>query len=47
MRTGMIFSTASLFGAVFAFIILREEFTFVQALAGMAMVFGVYVLYRK
>ena len=41
MRTGMIFSTASLFGAVFAFIILREEFTFVQALAGMAMVFGV------
>jgi drug/metabolite transporter (DMT)-like permease len=47
MRTGMIFSTTSLFGAFFAFIILREEFTFVQAIAGVAMVFGVYVLYRK
>jgi len=47
MRTGTIFSTASLFGAVFAFIILREEFTFVQVIAGLVMVLGVYVLYRK
>ncbi|MCL5949575.1 MAG: EamA family transporter [Candidatus Bathyarchaeota archaeon] len=47
MRTGMIFSTSSLFGAVFAFIILNEEFTFVQFFAGVVMVFGVYVLYRK
>ncbi len=47
MRTGTIFSTASLFGAVFAFIILREEFTWVQVTAGLVMVFGVYVLYRK
>ncbi len=47
MRTGIIFSTASLFGAVFAFVILREGFTFVQIFAGIAMVFGVYLLYRK
>jgi drug/metabolite transporter (DMT)-like permease len=47
MRTGMIFSTAALFGAIFAFVILREQFTVVQILAGLLMVLGVYVLYRK
>ena len=47
MRTGMIFSTASLFGAVSAFIVLQEPFTAVQALAGAAMVAGVYIIYRR
>jgi drug/metabolite transporter (DMT)-like permease len=47
MRTGLIFSTAALFGAVFAFIVLQEAFTAVQALAGAAMVAGVYVIYRR
>ena len=47
MRTGLIFSTASLFGAVFAFIVLQEPFTAVQALAGAAMVTAVYIIYRR
>jgi len=47
LRTGVIFSTSSLFGALFAFLVLREDFTLVQALAGLLLVLGVYVLYRK
>jgi drug/metabolite transporter (DMT)-like permease len=46
-RTGVVFSTSSLFGAFFAFVVLKEEFTMVQVLAGLLMVLGVYVLYRK
>jgi drug/metabolite transporter (DMT)-like permease len=47
MRTGMIFSMSSLFGAVFAFIVLREAFSIVQVLAGLIMILGVFSLYRK
>lgn len=47
MRTGVIFSTSSLFGAIFAFVILREAFTLIQLLAGLAMLLGVFILYRK
>lgn len=47
MRTAVIFSTSSLFGAIFAFAVLREAFSLVQLLAGLVMLFGVYVLYRK
>jgi len=47
MRTGVIFSISSLFGAVFAFAILRETFSLTQFLAGLIMLLGVYVLYRK
>jgi drug/metabolite transporter (DMT)-like permease len=47
MRTGMIFSTSSLFGALFAFVVLREGFGFVQVLAGLIMMLGVYSLYKK
>jgi len=47
MRTGVVFSTSSLFGAVFAFVVLREVFTFTQLLAGLVMLLGVYVLYKK
>jgi drug/metabolite transporter (DMT)-like permease len=47
LRTGIIFSTSSLFGALFAFIVLREAFSLVQVLAGSIMMLGVYSLYRK
>jgi len=46
MRTGVIFSTSSLFGAVLAFAVLREAFTPMQLIAGLVMLLGVYVLYR-
>jgi drug/metabolite transporter (DMT)-like permease len=45
MRTGVIFSTSSLFGAILAFVILRESFTLIQLVAGLIMLLGVYVLY--
>jgi drug/metabolite transporter (DMT)-like permease len=47
MRTGVVFSTSSLFGAAFAFITLREPFTPMQLLAGIIMLLGVYVLYKR
>ena len=46
MRTGVIYSTSSLFGAVLAFAVLRESFTPIQLIAGLVMLLGVYVLYR-
>lgn len=47
IRTGTIYSTSALFGAVFALIVLKEPLTIVQMLAGLIMVLGVYVLYKK
>jgi len=47
IRTGVLFSTSSLFGAFFAFAILREPFSFKQLFAGLTMILGVYILYRK
>lgn len=44
MRTGVIYSTSSLFGVILAFFILRETFSFIQLLAGIVMFLGVYVL---
>lgn len=46
MRTGVIFSLSSLFGAVLAFVVLREPFTLIQLVAGLVMIVGIYVLYR-
>ena len=46
MRTGVIFSLSSLFGAALAFVVLRESFTVVQLVAGLVMILGIYVLYR-
>jgi drug/metabolite transporter (DMT)-like permease len=46
MRTGVIFSLSSLFGAVLAFVVLRESFTIIQLIAGLIMILGIYVLYR-
>lgn len=47
MRTGVIFSTSSLFGALFAFTIIRESFSSIQLLAGLIMLLGVYTLYKR
>lgn len=47
MRTGIIYSISSLFGAVFAFFTLEESFSIIQLLAGIAMLIGVYILYLK
>lgn len=47
MKTSVIFSTSSLFGAAFAFIMLRENFSFIQLLAGLVMLLGVYILYKR
>jgi drug/metabolite transporter (DMT)-like permease len=44
MRTGVIYSMSSLFGAVLAFLILTEPFSFIQLAAGAIMLLGVYVL---
>jgi drug/metabolite transporter (DMT)-like permease len=44
MRTGVIYSMSSLFGAVLAFLILRESFSFIQLVAGAIMLLGVYIL---
>jgi drug/metabolite transporter (DMT)-like permease len=46
MRTGVIFAASSLFGAVLAFIVLKEPFTVIQLIAGLVMISGIYVLYR-
>jgi drug/metabolite transporter (DMT)-like permease len=47
MRTGAIYSVSSLFGAVFAFFALGETFSIIQLFAGIVMLLGVYILYKK
>jgi len=47
MKTGVIYSTSSFFGAAFAFVMLREPFTVIQLIAGLLMFLGVYILFRK
>jgi len=47
MKTGVIFSTSSIFGAIFAFIVLKETLTVVQVGAGLVMFLGVYFLYKE
>jgi len=47
MRTGVVYSTSALFGAVLAFLTLGEPFTIIQLVAGLIMLLGVYFLYRK
>ena len=44
MRTGVIFSMSSVFGAISAFLMLREPVSVVQVLAGVLMLFAIYVL---
>jgi len=47
MRTGAIFATSSLFGAFFALAVLREPFSLIQLVAGVIMLFGIYVIYKR
>jgi len=47
MKTGVIFSTSSLVGAIVAFIVLDEPFTIIQMVAGVIMLYGIYLLYKK
>lgn len=47
VRTGSLFSLSSLFGAIFAFLILGESFTFAQLFFGFVMLLGVYIFYRN
>lgn len=46
-RTGSLFSLSSLFGAIFAFIILKESFSLMQLFFGFLMLVGVYIFYRN
>ena len=45
-RTGSIFPFSSLFGAIFAFLILKEPFTVTQLLFGLLMMLGVLIIYK-
>jgi len=47
MQTGVMFATSSLFGALFSLVILGESLSFIQLVAGLIMLFGVYILYRR
>ncbi|MEG3224871.1 MAG: EamA family transporter [Methanobacteriales archaeon Met13] len=44
-RTGSLFSLSALFGAVFAFLILKEPFTIMQLFFGLLMLSGVLIFY--
>jgi drug/metabolite transporter (DMT)-like permease len=46
-RTGSLFALSSLFGAVFAFTLLKEPFTIMQALFGILMILGVFIIYKS
>lgn len=46
-RTGSIFSTSSLFGAVVAFIVLGEPLEAIQLLFGVLMFWGILILYKN
>ena len=47
MKTGVIFSTSSLFGVAFSFIMLKETFSLIQLMAGFTMLLGVYIIYKR
>lgn len=46
-RTGSLYSFSSLFGAIFAFFILKEPFTVLQLFWGGLMILGVFIFYKK
>jgi drug/metabolite transporter (DMT)-like permease len=47
MKTVVIFSTSSLFGAIFAFLILREPISAIQIIAGAVMIYAIYLMSSK
>jgi drug/metabolite transporter, DME family len=46
-RTGSIYALSSLFGAVIAFLLLKETFTIYQIFYGVLMLVGVFILYKN
>jgi drug/metabolite transporter (DMT)-like permease len=46
-RVGSIFPLSALFGAIFAFLILGEPFSFLQLLFGFLMFLGIFILYKN
>jgi drug/metabolite transporter (DMT)-like permease len=46
-RTGSIYALSSLFGAVIAFLLLKETFTLYQIFYGVLMLLGVFILYKN
>ena len=47
MKTVVIFSTSSLFGAISAFIVLKEPISIIQLVAGTIMIYAVYLMSKK
>jgi drug/metabolite transporter (DMT)-like permease len=47
MKTVVIFSTSSLFGAIFAFLILRDPISAIQIIAGAVMIYAIYLMSSK
>ena len=47
MKTVVIFSVSSLFGAIFAFLILREHISAIQIIAGAVMIYAIYLMSSK
>lgn len=47
MKTGILFATSSLFGALTAFLVLKESFTPVQLAAAALMLTGVWLMYKR
>ena len=47
MKTGILFATSSLFGALTAFLVLKENFTLVQLAAAALMLTGVWLMYKR
>jgi len=47
MKTGVIYSTSSFFGAMLAFVLLNESFSIVQLISGLVMLLGIFILSKK
>lgn len=47
MKTSVIYSSSSLIGAFFAFLILNEPISIVQITSGLVMFIGIYILYKQ
>ena len=47
MKTIVIFSASSLFGAISAFIILKEPISMIQIIAGIIMIYAVYLMSKE
>lgn len=46
-KTGVIFSTSTMFGVIFAFLFLGETISLIQISVGLMMILGIYLVYRS